>query len=242
MANVVLEYRRTEGMLSTGRVLVNDERVAEFEDIEFRKMLETFAAQLQTDERNEAVFQRTDRPGILPYKLDPQVLELFRNDPVAAIDSMCPPTSPSVAIDLSKRRSKPPAVPQIRAGFDTLADSFGDAVYTRFRDGKKAGAECPGCGMWVPVHVSTVQLPGLSELSYGNASMRCERNPNCPCHNHNIAVVLSERWAGMSTEALLQTSATRFYFPRAWNDGRPWIRRKDIEKKYAEYVSEKRRT
>lgn len=241
MANIILEYKRVGGELSTGRILVNNEEAIAFEGLPFRKMLESFAQQLRKDEANSVIFQRTDRPGILPYHLEEQVVALFCSDPVAAIDSMCPPTPPSVAIDLSKKRDTP-VVPQIRAGFDTLADSFGDAVYTRFRGGKNSGAECPGCGMWVPVHVGMVQLPELNEPSYGDPSMRCTRNPDCPLHNQDVLVVLSDRWAGMSIEMLLRTKATRFYFPRAWNDGRPWIRRKDIEKKYADYLNEKRKT
>lgn len=233
---IILEYKRVNVDKSTGRIVHSldstEQVLKEFDSIEFRPMLRDFAEALQQHPDAKAVWKRTDRAGLIPYDLDDRVTTLFRTDPLSAIQSMCPPSStPSTTIKRAKEeREKRLVAVSVRAGFDTLADAFGDLVYARVRDRKGTPhVECPCCGLWQFYMKATASI----------WSVICA-NPKCGAFDQPLPmVVANQKWAGFPTPTLLQTKSTRFYFPRAWNDGRPWVSREDLSKKYDEYVSEK---
>jgi hypothetical protein len=224
MSEVVLEYKRVNGDKSSGRICVqnngSEEVLLSFESEEFSPMLYGFAKALQEHPDAQGVIQRTDRPGLVPYNLDAQTMDLFRTDPVAAVTSMSTPYgSPSKAVQRSKkeRTQEPPA--SLRVGFDTLADAFGDELYSRL-DSLASRVECPCCGIWNAFIEEFV----------------C-KNPKC---QQRLKPQVSGRWAAFSTAALLATSSPRFYFPRAWNGYKPWVSREDLIAKYEQFQQEKK--
>lgn len=233
---VVLEYKRASGELSTGRVYLrvgpNEVDELKFEELEFKKMLALFAEKLREFRGTEAVWQRTDRPGLVPYTLDAAVTTLFREDPVAAIASMCPPSrSPSSTVSYVREeravREGQRISVSVRAGYDALADSFGDQVASRSRrrsDGL-ASVECPCCGIW-----SLVQ----------NGASNCI-NTRCRAFDKALAIHSpNAKWSFYQTADLLETGAPRFYLPRAWNNGCSWVSWETLSQKYNEFQKEKK--
>lgn len=220
---LVLEYKRVDVDRCTGRIVfkVDDKGSLPsltFESVTFDWMLRQFGARLKSSPNVKAIWQRIDRPGLLPYALDEQVTALFRSDIDAAIASMSPAErSPSAAV--RRVRQERVAPPGIRAGFDTLADSFGEIVYTRARVNE---VECPVCGMWtyrqkMDVFCCLKGCSGRIELS----------------------LTFTNRWAGVRVADLLKTSAPRFYLPRMWNEDPPWVSASALQAKLDEYKKEK---
>lgn len=237
---VVLEYKRVEVTFSTGRILHKEdgaeEKLYEFTALQFPQMLELFAESLRRFPEAKAVWQRTDRPGLNPYELDLRIAKMFREDPEAAIASMCPPQqelSPSMAASRARPQVKTVGA-SVRAGFDTLADAFGDSVYSRARartDGFLY-VECPCCGIWTPIHAA-----GPSAKTLDNSHCM---NTRCRVFDKPLALnSQGEKWVGYTTTTLLATASPRFYLPRAWNDGRSWITWEALNQKYNEYEKEK---
>lgn len=228
MADVFLEFRRDiQTGLCNGRIWVDGEVVPSevFDGEGFREMLTRYAAWLQTYTAHRAIFLRTDRPGLQPYVLDEKVVHLFRTDPVAAISSMCPPDPPSVLLDLRKKAEAKKTATALRAGYDTLANSFGETIYAKRRptDGR---VECPVCGIWS--RVVEVELQKYVEC----------HNQGCLLHNICTPFQAKGNWAGFSVEELLRTGASRFFFPREWNDGQSWVSRFDLESRLSKFKEE----
>jgi len=226
MKELVLEYKRVNVDRSTGRVVLKEDGSERspwlaFDSVDFPTMLRAYARLLKDNEEAVAIWQRTDRPGLLPYTLDPQVADLFRTDIEAAIVSMSPDVrSPSYKLQSIQAAREVPA--GLRAGFDTLADAFGDKLYVRFRDNSEI--ECPCCGMWGSSHRDDTFI--------------CQK----ACANRQVRAFLVEpsgRWAGFSAQHLLDSGSSKFYFPRAWNDGASWISREKLQMKLDEYNKEK---
>jgi hypothetical protein len=239
---VVLEYKRVSGDLSTGRVyllcgqVIADE--VKFEDLEFRKMLQLFASHLRDFKGVDAVWQRVDRPGLVPYLLDAEVTRLFREDPVAAIASMCPPPqSPSTAAALVRTTRDAEEGKQVsvavRAGYDVLASAFGDelAVRSRARQNGLIYVECPCCGIWTPIRLTgNDPTIGVSQCM----------NTRCRVFDKPLALRSPNgKWALYRTTDLLGTASSRFYLPRTWNDGRSWVTWANLNEKYNEFEKEK---
>ena len=234
---VVLQYARVEGMLSSGRLFLAPDNsggalqwtpLEEFEKLSFSKMFTRLAHHLREQPEAAAVVYRNDRPGLIPYVLDPEVTALLRQDPVAAIHSLTyapPPVAPP-----RERTAVPPAsVPleasPLRAGEDTLADAFGDEVYTPLRAG---AIECPGCGRW-----------GKISDEAGSPTFVCWRDCRKDDQVGGYPVTPGGRWAAVAVRRLLATPSTRFWLPRAWNPSGPWISRDSLRDMYAAYQAEK---
>ena len=62
---------------------------------------------------------------------------------------------------------------------------------------------------------------------------------NSKCNTMLSLNVVNEKWAGFDTVTLLATKSARFYFPRAWNDGRPWVSWEKLYAMYNEFEKEK---
>jgi hypothetical protein len=236
MMEVVLEYRRVVDK-STGRIVLRSEQgedqvLQEFEEIEYAPMLTHFAEAIRAQPVERAVIQRTDRAGLVPFTLDDRTFNLFRDDPVAAIMAMSTPTaSPSTVVKRVKQE-RTPILPSLRIGTNTLADSFGDVLFCRFKktaDGR-GKAECPACGIWVPA---------LDHPMIGGFGTLCI-NPKCRAHNVAIrAAEAHERWVGFYTKTLLTLGSPRYFLPRAWNPSSSWISWEDLNEKYTQFQKEK---
>jgi predicted RNA-binding Zn-ribbon protein involved in translation (DUF1610 family) len=129
-----------------------------------------------------------------------------------------------------ERAPVPPA--PIRAGHATLADAFGEVIYFRVRGHE---LECPGCGFW-----GMFTSPGLLK-DPDRAGTRFKTAFVCPkkCGERFI-VSCEDSWGYVHVEDLLKSSKLNaFYFPRTWNEGRPWVTRESLQQKYNEYKAEK---
>lgn len=242
MPDVVLEYKRVKGSLSTGSIYYRaDEKLeldSSFEDFEFSHMLKNFADMLRRYPDAGAIWHRTDRPGLIPYRLEEGVVTLFREDPVAAIASMCPPQqAQSPSREIQRVREASPRIRMIaasvRAGYDTLADAFGGAVYAkmRARTNGVSYVECPCCGIWALIH----QMTGDPKI----CTSIC-MNGRCQVFDKPLPFIAeNDRWAGYPTSTLLATASRRFYLPRSWNNGRSWVSWLELNAKYTEYEKEK---
>lgn len=241
---VILEYKRVD-MLSSGRIYVHaifrDEEgnvvgggggvtPFEFERLDFEAMLFKFAEYLQQFPNAVGVIQRTDRPNLVPYTLDERTTELFRLDPVAAVKSMSAPMGSPSNVIKRVREEKTPITSGLRVGHSTLADAFGEELYSRY-DVDRMRVECPCCGIWAALHTRDED---------GKQFISC-KNPSCAPHGKPLFLQRRNgRWAAFSTFDLLATHSDRFYFPRAWNDGKVWITWEGLNNKYEQFQKEKK--
>jgi len=222
VADILLEYRREDGR-STGRLLTlyagKPHNLETFEKVEYRNLLTRLARVLASTPLARVVITRTDAPNLFPYVLDKGTVDLFRTDPVAAIHSMIYEL-PEARME-KKTEDEAVEVAPLRVGYNTLADAFGDDVYVRTR---QHSIECPGCGLWGDADVD----------GKGKGKFTCKRS--CEL---SVPIYLYRLWAAISVEELLGTQQKRFFLPRPWNDGHPWVTREELEKKYAAYKAEK---
>lgn len=224
--DIVLEYKRVNVDRCHGRIFQGTKTFASFHSEDFRSMLREFAQALQSDDQARAVWQRTDRPGLTPYYLDAEVTQLFREDPVAAIEGMCPPSiSPSTTVQRVQQERVKMVPISVRAGHDALADAFGEEIYIRARGRKdQVYIECPCCGIWAPI---------IDRMSV------CI-NQKCKAHVLlRVVRVVNEKWAAMNIEEILETGSPRFYLPRAWNEGRSWVSLWDLQQKWEAFKKER---
>lgn len=230
---VVLEYRRVVDK-STGRIVLRSERAEdnvlhEFDGLDYGPMLTHFAEAIRSHPVERAVIQRTDRAGLVPFTLDERTFNLFRDDPVAAITAMSTPTSSPSTVVKRVKQERTPITPALRIGTNTLADSFGDVLFSRFRK-EQGKVECPICGIWTAA---------LDQQALGGLGMLC-RNPKCQAHNVGIRFAEThERWVGFDTKALLTLGSPRYFFPRTWNPNSSWISWEDLNEKYTQFQKEK---
>ena len=239
MMEVVLEYKRVDAQ-SSGRIHVRESFpegggagglvLFTFDCLDFEAMLYKFAEALQEYPNAAGVLQRTDRPGLVPYTLDERTVELFRVDPVAAVKSMSTPYgSPSNTVKRT-REEKAPLESGLRVGHSTLADAFGEELYARY-DRDRLRVECPCCGIWASLNTRDED---------GRQFISC-KNPSCAPHGKPLFVKSRNgRWASFSTFDLLATHSDRFYFPRAWNDGKVWVTWEGLNEKYQQFQKEKK--
>jgi hypothetical protein len=230
-SSVVLQYKRV-GMLSTGRVVrrlidpgkpielaVTEETVAHFEEIAFAQMMGAFCAALRTFPDANAIIERTDKPGILPYVFEEQMAKLLREDPTAAIRSL---EFPEQTVNLSAAKPQGKAVfmqpSYLKAGYDTFSESFGFEVYVIARASSEV--ECPCCGRW------GILVKGNLVCGF----MRCQAV---------MPVELrSPTWAAVKVSDLLLQPVPRFYLPRGWNEGRAWLDYASLKEKYDQFLKD----
>lgn len=239
MIRIVLAYMRNPGdVTSRGHISRDGQELAAFEADDYQTMLTRLvrvltAENVSTQTVVEVVLQRTDREGLLPYRLDDATVHLLRTDPVAAMAAMNAfSRSPSQAVRRVQETRTPQVPPPVRAGHDTLADVFGDVLYFKVRQHE---LECPGCGYW-----GMYTSPGLL-LNPERAGAVIKNVFVCPkkCRARFV-VTCQKSWGYVSTEYLLENTALpAFYFPREWNDGQQWISREALQMKFNEYKVEK---
>lgn len=232
MDDLMLLYAPS-GPLFTGRILYNDAasgergavQVTTFENASFALMFARLAEEVSVfvgrDEKIGVTVRRTDLPQPA-VRLDEETILLLHADPVAVIRSLRPaPTK------VFLRRADPAAASPLRVGFDALAASFGDELYTRRRGNQ---AECPGCGLWADIGTSTPD-PWLT------ASI-CR---NLACGAKLAITPRNDRWVSIAISSLLANpEREKFFFPREWNKQGPWITREDLETKHRDWTKIKK--
>jgi hypothetical protein len=230
MAKVTLQYKRVghsyEGSFryvhDNGRCDTHEEFACEYEAM-LQRLSDIMVQHYQAEESIDVVLQRTDRAGLLPMTLDAQTTQLLRTDSVAGIAALTytQPSTPLGAVAKKKAEKTVYEPASLRAGLDTLAQAFGANVYVRAKEGQ---LECPGCGIWVPVPAGSLTSVVVT------CAGRCKEQ---------LVFSLYEQWAAVATVLLLRTELPRFYLPREWNYGKPWVSRETLQQKYDTFLKEK---
>lgn len=205
--NVELTYRRV-GLSYTGTI-----DGVEFLNKTFEEMMLLVHSRLLECPDYGLLISRTERPGLFPVQLEPELLQLLLTDPQQYIQRH---TLPDRVADLRSpdRVSKLAAPYQpprggLRSGHDTLADAFGDSVYLRMRSCR---VENPCTGRWCTV----------SELA-----------ETCGLKGRQLDLVAG--WVVIATADLLRSNATRFYLPREWNKSGAWITKAQLQEMYDQF-------
>lgn len=216
--NVTLSYKR-EGEAFTGEL----DGVA-FAGWSYARMMTEAHNELCKRPQAGLFITRTERAGLLPVQLEPQLLDLLRTDPARFIqaNSLAPRTYDMRGDRTSKlaagERYDIPKSVGLRACVDTLADAFGEHVYLRVRRG--LSVEHPATGRWVSVSALHEWLgTDATELLASEAG----------------------GWLKVPTPYLLQTPAQRFFLPREWNTYGNWIARAALHDMYEQFIKEKSR-
>lgn len=214
--DLIIRYYRDEGDTCTGEVLLRwqdgarpAEQLHQLSKEKFNKLLSIASSELNQRTVAKVVMERTDHSNLKPYVFDNPTTELLRKDPVSVIRML---TMPHVHIDLRK----PGGV--FTAGYDTLAQSFGDDLYARVRAGE---VECPGCGAWNKIDAEFI--------------FKCKRKCNI-----QVPVRFVEKWALFKTAQLLLLGLPRYFFPRSWNKYGGWITHAALRGLYEQWKKEKR--
>lgn len=176
---------------------------------------------------------RTDREGLLPAQLEPKLLHLLRTDPVAYIKAN---TTPDRVLDLrgARRMSKlaesdahvVPKSTGLRHGLDTLADAFGEVLYTKAKASRAGQAETTH---WIYEHPATGRWSDLRTIEHWLDSHATEVQP----------LDSTGGWLLINVELLLKTNAERFYYPREWNDFGSWITKEQLQTKLEQFRKDK---
>jgi hypothetical protein len=225
-------------MTSSGTIVIDHDNCAvetSFKAASFQSMISKLCDELRQVPDAEVFIRRTDREGLVPYKLDAKTVTLIREDPLAAAEAMTyHQTSPSTAIKRMRERNVAIEPQPVRVGFDVLSEAFGDDVYFRVRGHE---LECPGCGFWSPfTSQGLLNDPDRVKTVFMTAFV-CQKK----CRGRFI-VKCWERWGSVPVEYLLKnTKLDLFYLPRPWNDGGSggWIGRAALQYKFDQYNKEK---
>ena len=240
---LILSYLRVAGSdLSSGHIGSRDGGLqteeGSFQNYTFDAMILTLSNAMKhwpEDVPIDVIFQRVDRDGLLPVTLDVATVHLIRTDPAAAVAALSlKDASPSSVVKRVVENRTPIVIPPLPVGDDVLADTFGDQLYFKVRGHE---LECPCCGFW-----GAFAAPGLlnhpdREGTSFKTVFACPKR--CGCRTQ---VTCNKTWGYVSTEHLLaDTACNAFYFPRAWNGGRPWVTRDALHLMYRQYLEEKER-
>lgn len=163
-------------------------------------------------------------------EIEPALCHLLREDPVSFIRALSPPrryvslrdpvpTSDRLVVEQKAIRQRP-----IRAGYETLADAFGETIYISVRVDI---AECPGCGRW-SAYVHRDRVTCRCGFSVGG-----------------VFIDAQAMWFAVSADELLQAEdknglLVRFFLPQRWNERGAWITRDDLIRKLKTFKEEKR--
>lgn len=176
------------------------------------------------------------RPQKIAVQLDGALSKLVREDPVAFMQMMDPTMGRPQKLNLSTSMKKehiaaikPNPLP---AGYDTLAEAFGDDVYCRMQRG--GPTECPLCGRWGKWTKIDVEGKHVDRLV-------CD---DCGVEFKGVGIPTSQGgWFKIPVVQLFNCAEAlgvdRFFLPRSWNKDGPWISHADLQKKYDEFMKEK---
>lgn len=209
---------RFSGYLDTVCVNKSENKREEFTDLTYREAMKLLIVAAREFIDAELYLSRLDQlPVPIAIRFDCPTATLLREDPVAFLRMMDPVLGRPQRLDvsMSTRKEHPQVLkPQpIPAGYDTIAESFGDDVYIRRRhlsSDEVALYESPLTGRWVPA----------GEIG-------------------TWTVGVNNRWGRVMVKNLLSTDEPRFFLPRAWNKDGPWISREALQEKYDEFCKER---
>lgn len=229
---VVLAYARDpDALTSTGTIRTLAGLEVRFAGLPFRRMIYRLSEVLRQHPDAVVELQRTDHENLTPYALDVATVDLIRTDPVAAASAMEVHPSPSTGVKISKAERTLIEAPPLPAGMVTLAEAFGEILYFRVRVHE---LECPCCGFWgmwaIPAMLKDPDRAGAIIKTIFVCPKKCRLR---------FPVTCDGGWGWVHVEDLLKLQHDRFYFPREWNVGGPWIGKDDLRQKYATYVQEK---
>ncbi len=214
-----------------------------FQDVPFRLIMNTLIKEVRDDPDAKVLFMRLEQQPIpIAVELDPHLVDLIHKDPVMFLRHMDPFEGGSQRVQIGRMNLRKDSVknvaPQpIPAGYDTLADAFGDFVYVRLKGSK---TESVWDGRWYEWH----HLPSYPDIPDGFISIPDDlyKAPGC-CKLTQDPFFVNEMWAKYSTKELLMVAERRkqdrLFLPRAWNKPGPWVRTEDLRKKYETFLKEK---
>lgn len=219
---IKLEYRRNDTTYA-GTLISSNESALNygFDGLSFAEMMRLVSVELVKHPDADVLFQRTDRIGLMPVRLAPDMSLLLRTDPEKYIQSH---SLPDRTVDLrgSGRTSKlaekyvVPKTGAIRSGHATLADAFGLVIYLK---AQKGHIEHPHTGRWCT-------YPRVME----------------DLHLHELTTVPGTSagdWVLVGIADLIKSNAERYYLPRAWNVDGLWITHEKLTAKYNQYMEKK---
>ena len=213
---VKLSYRRE------GEAYVGSIDGIEFDGLSFAEMMLKVHERLLVLPSAVLSIQRMERPGLLPVQVPSDMLRILRDEPSRYIQML---SIPPRRVDLTagkKRTSRlvagesyvMPKSSGLRAGYATLAESFGDVVYLRMQSTK---IESPQTGRWITFDELESWL-GL----------------------HTVTIIcIGDGIAEVKVSSLLATGAERFYLPREWNTYGNWITKAQLDEMYRHFVKER---
>jgi hypothetical protein len=217
--NILLQYKR-DGEAYTGIFYVNDSVSLAFGQESFAAMMTYLHRYLVMHAEAVVQLQRTENAKFMPIYMEQNMVELLRTDPAKYIQAH---TIPHRTIDLRKgeRTSKlaesyaVPA-PPVRAGHDTLAAAFGDAIYLSWRNHR---VENPLTGRWC--FIGELEEAGLTPLE--------------------VVTQEGRGWVTVAMEQLLALNDGHdgYYLPREWNEYGLWISKQALRTKYEQYKKDK---
>lgn len=176
------------------------------------------------------------KPLPVALQFDKATACLLREDPVAFLRMMDPTMGRPQKLDISTSVKKEHSVAikpnPLPAGYDTLADAFGDDVYCRVRRG--GSTECPLCGRWGKW--TKIDVGGM----YADRLI-CD---GCEVEFKGVGIPTSQGgWFKVPIVQLFSCAEAlgvdRFFLPRAWNKDGPWISAEALRTKYDEFVKER---
>lgn len=200
----------------------NPDGEVRFEGLSFEEVILRFSefANLEQHAKSNLYIARGEvvAPGAL---LSESEADMLRKDPASFARALSFPVS-RVVLRLGADTGV--ATPPIKAGYDSLADAFGDHIYLRVRATPSPVIECPLCGRWKAHLVKGLFLCGCMPPEFGL---------------HGEAA-LDPKWFMIETRVLLYADfAERFYLPRAWNQSGAWVSYEDLKAKYEAFTKER---
>lgn len=214
MPELRLQYERS-GERYAAAAFLDNERWWSAIGITFEEMIVAIAGIMLRDAPDcTLVFRRTDGGRLRDYVVPEEERKQIRDYPYVYAAEKHDVTVVVRDRPVSEERVKV----HIRAGYDTLADAFGDNVYVRYRD--DGCVECPCCGRW------HARIEGEDLV--------------CRCHPTITPAKLCGSWVELPTFDLVfgVPGVARFYLPRAWNISGPWISREALSEKYGKFIKE----
>lgn len=182
---------------------------------------------------NELFIIRLEQPSV-EHPISEEDTELIRTRPQQYIEAVSLPPQRIVLRMKDVVEVRDEMKTNVRAGIDTLVESFGENIYSRMHRG--GATECPRCGRW-----KASSMKGVAGYESNIIITRCS---SCDFFAVSPAWFLTSDggWVAFYVGDLLRLEATktpRFFFPRAWNTSGPWITREDLQNRYDKYVEEK---
>jgi hypothetical protein len=209
-----LQYERI-GERYSAVIFLDEQRWWSCANIDFEEMITDLSRIMLRDGPDcRLVFRRTDGGRLVDYVVPDEERNQIRDYPHVYAAEKHDVTVVVRERPVSQERVKI----HIRAGYDTLADAFGDNVYVHHRD--DGCVECPCCGRW-------------------HARIEDETLV-CRCNGSITSAKLCGSWVELPTFDLVfgVPGVARFYLPRAWNNSGPWISREALSAKYVKFIKE----